>query len=341
MDALYLSGRCEVPAGLVDVLEAGRERAVEAGGPVPFEPLGDGWMLARHGFGKYRYCLAHESEQVGVTTSERLPALRVQARAGFLHGVGPRAALGSFEELGERLAGGPVEWGLSRLDLFCDVQGWTLGGDDRRRFVCRAAKRDLFEDGDDLDGFGFGRRTSKTVSARIYDKTRESAGKGTDWWPKVWGARFDESLPVLRIEFELGRQGLKEFGVDTPTDGLDRAAGIWGGLTEAWLTYRTPTADGTRARWPIATEWATVQQATLHQGALGLERVRAGRRLGQLRKLTPSFVGYLASIGALLDLDEIGPTVAAARHLVEADERRRQVPFADRVAERRSRQVLT
>ena len=341
VDALYLSGRAELPGRLIELLDAHKAEAVESGTPVTFDALGDGWTVQARGFGKYRYCLEHESAQIGLTTSDRLPTMRVQARAGFLHGVGPRAALTFLEGVGERLAGGPVSWGLSRLDLFCDVQRWALHGDDRSRFVCRAVKRDLHEEADGFNGLGFGRRATKTVSARIYDKTIESKANGTDWWPKVWGPGFDPDLPVLRVEFELGRQGLMEFGVDTPTEGLDRAGQLWASVTEDWLTFRSPTSDSTRSRWPLAAEWVSVQQASLRCGALGLERVRAGARKGLLRNLTPGVVGYCASVGSILDLPDLGSTMAAVRHLIEADERQRGVPFSDRIAERRQKEQLT
>jgi hypothetical protein len=337
VDALYLSGRADLPVRLIAALEVSRERADEAGDAVEFEPLGDGWRIAGHGFGKYRFSLSNEAGQLGVTLSERLPTLRVQVRAEFLHAVGPQAVLDYFGDLCERLVGGPVAWGLSRLDLFCDVQGWSLGGDDRQRFVCRAAKRDLYEDGEDLDGYGFGRRTTKTVSARIYDKTREIAKKGSDWWPIVWGSRFDQERPVLRVEFELGRKGLTEFGVDTPTDGLARAAGIWGNLTEGWLTYRIPTGDGTKARWPVASEWEAIQAASLRSDAIGLGRVRAGKRTGELRKLIPGLVGYCASAGALTGANDIDATIGSVRQIIRDDEIRRGIAFADRIAERRER----
>lgn len=341
VDALYLSGRADVPGGLVAALEEAKTAAVEANGAVDFEPLGEGWSVQPRGFGKYRYCLEHEAAQVGVTTSERLPSLRVQARAGYLHGVGPRAALAFYESVGERLVGGPVSWGLSRLDLFCDVQGWTLHGDDRSRFKCRASKRDLHEDSDGFNGLGFGRRTTKTVSARIYDKTVESSKKGTDWWPKVWGPAFDEDCPVLRIEFEFGRQGLREYGIEAPCDGLDRIGELWASVTEDWLVFQTPTSDSTRCRWPTAAEWVAIQQASLRCEAIGLSRVRAGARVGQLRNLTYGLVGYCASVGAILDLPDLGSTMASVRHLIEADERQRGVEFIDRIAERRAKAVLT
>jgi hypothetical protein len=338
VDALYVSGWADLPTGLLVALADAREAAEASGEAVPFEYLEDGWSVAPHGFGLYRYCLIHEAARVGVTASERLPSLRVQARSSFLHAAGPRPAMDYFAEIGERLAGGPVSWGVSRLDLFCDVQGWTLTGDDRHRFVCRAAKRDLHEDSEEFTGIGFGRRTTKTISARIYDKTIETQAKGTDWWPLVWGSRYDPELPVLRVEFELGRTGLLEHGVDTPDEAFDALGGLWGSCTETWLTYRSLSADATKSRRPIAPEWEAIQAASMRQAAIGLARVRAGARAGELRKLTPSLVGYCASVGAILDLPDLGSTMAAVRHLIEADERQRGVAFTERIAERRAKE---
>jgi hypothetical protein len=316
-----------------------KERAREIGAAVEFAALGDGWSVAPRPFGKYSVCLEHEIGQIGLTDSKSLPSLRVQPRAGFLHGVGPALALDRLDGLGERLVGGPVDWGLSRIDLFCDVQGFTLTGDDRHRFKTRASKRDLHEDGNEFNGLGFG-RAGGTVSARIYDKTIESTAKGTDWWPKIWGDRYDPERPVLRVEFQIERKGLTEFGIDSPTEGLASTGGMWATLTEEWLSYRTPTGDGTESRWPVDPAWIVVQQASLRGGALGLERVRAGARTGSIRNLTPGLVGYCASVGALLDLDDLGPTMSAVRHLIENDEIRRGVPFADRIADRKARERL-
>ena len=226
VDALYLSGRASLDGRLFEVLAKLKAEAVELGGSVPFELSGDVWLVKPHSFGKYLYCLDSPAGRVGISTSMKLPPLRVQPRAEHLHALGPRASLAYFERVGELLAAGPVEWGLSRLDLFCDVQGWTLCGDDRHRFVTRAERRDLHEVGETFSGFEFGRRSTKTVCARIYDKTAQIEAKGIDWWADVWGERFDPALAVLRIEFELGRQGLKEFGVTTPTEGLERVSRI-------------------------------------------------------------------------------------------------------------------
>lgn len=336
IDALYLSGRATVPPEVRDHLEEVRGWAVEQDSPVSIQVAGEELLVQPRSFGRYRFRLAHEFGLIGVTLSEKLPALRVQPSAEFLHAVGPAQVLRFFDEVCSEVVRGPVSWGLSRMDLYCDVQRWDLVGDDRHDFVCRGERLDTHEDGGAFTGFEFGRRTTKTVCARIYDKTRQIEKEGIDWWQTIWGDRFDPELQVLRVEFEIGRQGLVEFGISSPTEGLSGAPGVWASVTSEWLTHRRRTGDGTKSRWPVATDWLVIQQASLRDEAIGLDRVRAGKRRGDLRRLTPQVVGYLASTGAVLDLDDIGSVLGAVRALVSEDEDRRGVRFCDRVAEKQA-----
>jgi hypothetical protein len=331
VDAMYLSGRGDLPPSLVSELAEARRAAEEADGPVPFMFGGVEFGIQPRSFGKYKYSLVHPHVQIGLTKSEKLPTLRVQPRSELLHGIGPQATLEWCQHLGaEEL--GDVFWSQNRLDLFCDVQGWDLLGDDRHRFVSQARRLDTHEDGEDFTGFEFGRRTTKTVCARIYDKTVDVVRTGKDWWIDKWGPAYDPGRPVLRVEFEIGRKGLVEFGIDRPEDALERAAGVWGGLTEHWLSYRSPTSDQTRSRWPVAPEWEAIQQATLRGDALGLDRVRAGKGTGSLRRITPALVGYFARMASLVGTPDVESSLAALRHVVADDEIVRGIQFSDRVA---------
>jgi len=81
IDALYLSGHGYLPKAFLARLEDSRQFADQVSLRVPFElgPLTFG--LAPHGWGKYRFCLDHESGRIGFTPSTKLPAARVQPRA--------------------------------------------------------------------------------------------------------------------------------------------------------------------------------------------------------------------------------------------------------------------
>ncbi|QCC77494.1 hypothetical protein [Nocardioides daphniae] len=241
---------------------------------------------------RYPFRLEHQHGLLGLTTSAALPTVQVQPRAAFLHAVGVEAALSWWRDLVELLLGA-VEWKVSRLDVYMDSQGWLLSSEDRAAFVARSAQTVMYENDAEMQTLMFGSAKSP-VKARIYDKTAEIAKKGTDWWPSVWGDAYRPGTRVLRVEFQVGRQVLKECGIDKPEQALEHAPELWGYLTEKWLSCRIPTEDETRSRWPVAAEWQQVQQASLRGGAVGLDRVRAGAVAGDLRRIMPALRGYVA-----------------------------------------------
>jgi hypothetical protein len=224
------------------------------------------------------------------------------------------------------------------MDLYADFQGWRPTGDDRHRFLCRGKERDTYEDSGTLTGFTFGRRKSGTMTARIYDKTRDVERKGTDFWPDVWGSSFDRSQAVFRIEFEFARTALRQYGLNTLDEVLAAVPALWLSVTRDWLTYRSPTADETRSRWPVATEWRAVQRAKVGDGAFGIERMYDGRTEGSLRRLMRMLNGLTAHYGALMGTDDI----EAACWLLIGSLRDAEIvtrrSFADRVAEYRAKE---
>jgi hypothetical protein len=141
-----------------------------------------------------------------------------------------------------------------------------------------------------------------TFSARIYDKTVEIEKKGNAYWEDIWGPRRNEDLPVLRVEFEIGRQGLSEFGINTPYEAIEAAPGLWMAATE-WLTYRIPGDDATKSRWAVAPEWQAIRRSTLVEAPCGLERVYRGVELGNAKRIVPNLVGYLVSYAAIFGFD--------------------------------------
>ncbi len=335
VDALYLSGRAELPKRFLDRLEDCRAWAADAKRPDPCAIGDQTFGIAAHGWGKYRFCLDHPMARVGFSTSRHLPTVRVQPRAEFLHAVGPEAAVRALHELLDAELGWLRFW-VNRVDLFADWQGWALGLEDAHRFVCRADARRTYEVAGTLTGFEFGSRKTNTFLARLYDKTADLAAKDNGWWPEVWGARFAPGLPVHRLEFEVGRQGLVEFDLNTPDQVLSAIGDLWTYATTEWLTYRSPTTDRTRSRWPVAPEWRQVQRAQLRHELLGVERLRLTKRSTSIEKLLPGLTGYLASLGALAGTRGIDDTLAAVGHHLHTYEIVSHTAFADRLARRRS-----
>jgi hypothetical protein len=332
VDAFYLSGMGTLPVLLAADLARARSAARESAAETPFDVAGEPFLVPGGGLLKYPYRLNHARGVIAFTESASLPTVRIQPRASFLHGVGTAAALQWFTELVGMLLG-RVEWKTSRVDLFMDSHGWDLTSDDRARFVCRAQSRVTFEDEDTWRGLRFG--TSKSgVLARIYDKSEESRLKGTDWWPDRWGERYVPGERVLRVEFQVNRELLRQTQLDGPDDVLAELPRLWAYLTDRWLTFRSETEDATRSRWPLAPEWQQVQRATLRGGAVGLDRVYAGEAAGSVRRLLPALRGYLASAGALLGATTLDETLHRVGRRLQLDEQASGIAFSSRLAEK-------
>ncbi|HVB50278.1 MAG TPA: hypothetical protein VND89_00860 [Acidimicrobiales bacterium] len=299
VDALYLSGRTALPRELLERLEAGRVEAEALDGGLPCQFGSLPMLIAPHAFGKHRYSLDHPYVRIGLSPKLSIPALRVQPRAEFLHGVGARATVDTLQDLLESECGA-VKLQVSRIDLFVDVQGWPLRGDDRTSFICRAAELNTSEVHQGLTGLQFGRRSTGTINARIYDKTEELKHSGAEYWKEIWGDGFDRDLPVHRIEYEVARGALREFGLNDPHEVLDATGALWAYLTR-WLSHRVPSGDSKRSRWSVSRYWEDISRANLTDGSWGLERTYGGSQRGEMGKILPALMGYLARFGALSD----------------------------------------
>jgi hypothetical protein len=335
VDALYLSGHAYLSKAFLARLEDARLFADQVSMPVPFElgPLTFG--LAPHGWGKHRFCLDHEYGRIGFTSSTRLPAVRIQPRAEFLHALGPTATVRHFDELLRPLMDRLV-FNVARLDLFCDVEGLVLRGEDRRNFLCRGDASTTYEAGHVCTGLAFGSRRTQRISARIYDKTAEMTVKGTDWWDLIWGDRHQPGAQVWRIEFEIGRTALTELELFHPDAVLAAVPSLWRYCTGDWLTLRTPGPDSNSSRWPVAPPWRVVQGATLAHNGTELTWIRRRKRASSFRRLMPGLVGYLVSFAALSGTLTVADTLEALTAHMTDDEIVRRTTFTERVRRRRA-----
>jgi hypothetical protein len=317
VDALYLSGRAALPAALLDELNVLRLLADEQEGPVEMLFGGLVMQLQPRKWGMYRYCFEHPYARFGISPKLKIPSIRVQPRAEFLHGGGEDYVVEWVRHLLE-MECGPVLLEVSRVDLYGDFQGWSITGDQRREFLTRANARVLFEDNAEFNGLQIGKRGSGSIFARLYDKTIESLKKGTAYWPIQWGEKYDPDQSVLRVEFEVPREILRQFGVSTTDDVLAATGAMWHYLTHDWLTHRDPTEDQTKSRWPISAQWQAIQRASIAGGSLGIERAYGAKQSGVLANLMPSLVGQLSNFGALTNCEssiDLLPTLERHLHL--------------------------
>src|SRR5439155_18499321 len=109
----------------------------------------------------------------------------------------------------------------------------------------------------------------------------------------------------------------------------------WRYATEQWLTFRVPTTDETRSRWPVDGRWVALQSASLASCSIGLERARAAKDQASLDWWGPRLRGALVKIGALVGAENEQAVIAAIPHLLRTDEAKFGTAFQNRLEYRR------
>ena len=336
VDAFYSSGYGVPPPEFLVDLESRQAAAGEAKMAQPVTIGGVEFMVQAHGWRQYTFLLVHPYGRIGITTSEQFPTYRVQPLSVAQLGLGAAGAVDWFENA-VRSFDPTAEFHVSRLDLCCDVQGWSPTPEVERLMVCRSRHSAHYFDENVLTGLTFGKRTTGGVMLRIYDKKREAHEQGLDYSGPLWGDRFDPTEPVWRVEFELGRKALLQYGMDRTSDVFDRIGGVWAAVTDSLYRLAEESSDPNKSRWPTDPVWELIQRASLRADAPPIERMLEYKRIGTLRTLQAPLTGMLSSVGALIDATSIDEVLGQAAGMVQDHEVVSGRTFGDRVEEKRRR----
>jgi len=308
VDTIHASAAGSLKQGLQQELTELRAQAGETGLALDLGANPEGFILQPHGWRGYPLWLRSARIELMLGAADPFPPAFVQWHSPYLHAYGVERAVSMVEgwlDVAVMEVRAPL--GVSRLDLYCDFQGWVPAVGDLDRFSCRATRRSLFEVprqthlvGRRFSGFTFGKGD---VVCRIYDKTLLMVSRGEHWQEEVWVDR-DPEVPVWRLEFQLRRRALRRFSLETLKQALDARQSLWEYLTD-WISLREPGVDGNRSRWKEASCWSALRSAQLGSPASPL--VPARRREASQERLVRGFVGYATSLGAVgpeQDMDE-------------------------------------
>ncbi|OGV57177.1 MAG: hypothetical protein A2283_20935 [Lentisphaerae bacterium RIFOXYA12_FULL_48_11] len=181
---------------------------------------------------------------------------------------------------------------LSRVDMCLDLPDVLMDefvvAYHEKRYICRAHARSLEESNGITLYLG-----KPPLRLRIYDKKAQLQMCGD--MVKVylmkerrWGGRNVEN--AIRVEFEIGRDALKENGIDTPDDYFKKRSDLISYLCNDWIRFTVGNVDRTNttraAVWPM---WQKIKEgfcnwAGIPQG-LSLEALERGPvDVGQLLK---------------------------------------------------------
>lgn len=191
----------------------------------------------------------------------------------------------------------------SRVDMCADFRipgGLSLAFLESHR-VSRANETTFHLKNDILETYYVG-SPSSPVRLRIYDKGKEIQVKGTKFWfVDIW--KTDDVTDVWRVEFQMRRPFLRQFGINSLEELWQKIGGVWLYLTEEWVSLRLPDNDRT-ARRSVLPWWEQVQKAgNQFDSASGVRRYGQDDMLAPVEWYVSHVAGCLASVAARLNID--------------------------------------
>lgn len=167
------------------------------------------------------------------------PSVMIEIRSETLWHLGTEEAVKLALGIIEANRGYIVETKLSRVDLCVDVlmqeKRWNAELMDYA--VTRATDHAPYYRHKRLTGIRIGKGG---ISARLYDKPLEIAQQSKKTWMfDIWGIpEVPEGEKVIRIEFQMRREVLKELGLNKPRDLIEKSVNAWAYCTKDWLKFQ-------------------------------------------------------------------------------------------------------
>lgn len=187
------------------------------------------------------------------------PSIMAEIRSEMLWRLGPEEAVKQIFILIEDQESLVGNVKASRVDVCADIilpeDVWSA--DLKKFIVTRAGYIGPHFFNDKLTGITIGRGS---FTARLYDKPLEIKQKSKkDWMYDVWGIdTVPEGMKIIRVEYQLRRQALKELSLNTDTDLFNNLDKLWAYCTREWLKFQdNPGKHHTQRKtfdW-----WKTVQ----------------------------------------------------------------------------------
>lgn len=194
---------------------------------------------------------------------ETRPSIMVEIGSEALWRQGPLGICQRVVDIIEECGGIIKEVKISRVDLCVDLELESDTWDDmklRQARVCRGRKIGIYLDGDILETFSIG---VGEIRARLYDKIREidQVSKKT-WMYDIWGIKKpEEGKKVIRIEFQIRREVIKELGAGRASDFFEKIDEVWGYCTKKWLMFKDGKEEKHHTQRKILSWWKVVQDS--------------------------------------------------------------------------------
>lgn len=282
-------------------LERGKAKA-SGWNHLKWRTLGDEQLhIYPSGKRNYRYHLLCSVGQIFIGKSDfrkGTPNVLVSFHAWSIWEIGWRECVRRVEQIFDALDGSIVYIKPSRVDLCIDfhIPGGLNADFIKEHLVTRSQSTRQYEKAGKLETFYLG-GGKNAVQLRVYNKTVKAIkDKTLEFFWQVWDAHHYEN--VWRVEFQLRRPFLKNYGINTLGNLCDKNSAIWRYLTEEWCSLRLPD-DSNSSRRTVHPFWKAVQEGFPCQGEFcPLKKRKNPLQKPHLAWLISHIAGCLTTFGA-------------------------------------------
>jgi hypothetical protein len=231
-------------------------------------------------------------------TSKTRPNIMAEIRSEMLWRLGAEEACSFISKLFLEMGFEASVIKPSRVDLCMDVlfpkSAWNKDLIDYA--VTKAFERAVYmQKAGQLKGMSIGKGE---IMARLYDKELEIKQKSNKiWMYEIWGlVKIPEDKIMLRIEFQMRREPLKDVGANTLADLFDMQPCIWAYCTKKWLKFEDNA--GAHRDYRNIMMWWTVVQDGYEKAQGATPAIREHIVKADMERLTCQAFGILISITA-------------------------------------------
>ncbi len=226
------------------------------------------------------------------------PSIMITIRSETLWYKGPRQAVHFITSFLKKFGAEIDDIKVSRIDPCVDLlipeNKWNE--DILKYKVTRATADKTFRSHKNLDGIMIGKGM---ISARLYDKPQEIKQQSNKtWFYDIWG--FNEvpkNFKIIRIEFQLRREIIKQLGIKHVHNLFDLIQEIWAYCTKEWLKFQNNPEKQSHQRKIL--DWWRIVQNGFNNIPAGSPLVRRNAIKADQNKICLQTIGFLSSFAAL------------------------------------------
>lgn len=292
--------------------KAGEKMFHSKGYPVHW--MGTDYTMMPFGASGYEFILRNDDVSICIARKASggkvMPEIRVTFQAPYLWDKGALFAVTTFKRWLESWAV-VVGEKVSRCDICRDLAMGFPEVDLRAEVVTMARhKANHIEPvamvhhirGSVSSDYVFG--AGGDLMGRFYDKVAEVKVHHKEYMLDVFKSRgWDGVVGVTRVEFQLRRDFLKLYQIETFSDMLAAIADIWKYCTAQWLRFCIPGPKTHKTKWTVKDYWQLIQNSYLIYGNENgqlkwkTKQVKYDHLLDMLKGVGSSAAAVIASAG--------------------------------------------